>query len=381
MNDIAEPVFDLLTDAVRQLFDCPIAHISLVEEKHQWFKSVVGIELPEIPRDQSFCTHAIMSDDLMVIPDFTKDPRFVDHPLVANEPNVRFYAGAPIILSSGFRVGSLCALDLVPHAAPSEASLNILRTLANAVAAALERELPDAARQADEISGGRKEFLALIRHELLTPLTVIFGYTGLLEARLVDAPEGVMARAARRSCQHLRELIETVIAFSDVSTGDLALNQSHEDLRQVLDEALEILGPGLDGKAKTVRITQFSVPDPVYIDRSQIKLALTALIENAALHGGDHLDLSAQISPEGHIEISITDDGQLGAEVDLDALYRPFVVGGSLNTRKVGGLGLGLPLTRKIVELHGGELDVIAEDASTLALIRLPAWRANFTPD
>ena len=190
LNDIAEPVFDLLTDAVRQQFDCPIAHISLVEEKRQWFKSVVGIELPEIPRDQSFCTHAIMSDDLMVIPDFTKDPQFVDHPLVANEPHVRIYAGAPIILSSGFCVGNLCALDLVPHAAPSEASLNILRTLANVVAAALERELPDAATQADEISGGRKEFLALIRHDLLTPLTVIFGYTGLLEARLVDAPKG-----------------------------------------------------------------------------------------------------------------------------------------------------------------------------------------------
>ncbi|WP_300540724.1 AAA family ATPase, partial [uncultured Nocardioides sp.] len=99
--------------AARTLLDCPIAHISVVEEDSQWYKSVVGMHLDPMPKDTGFCAHTIMSDAPMIVPDLSKDARFERHPMVAKGgPEARYYAGVPLILSSGHRFGSLCALDL-----------------------------------------------------------------------------------------------------------------------------------------------------------------------------------------------------------------------------------------------------------------------------
>ena len=111
-----EALFDTICEATRTLLDCPIAHISVVEEDSQWYKSVVGMHLDPMPKDTGFCAHTIMSDAPMIVPDLSKDARFERHPMVAKGgPEARYYAGVPLILSSGHRFGSLCALDLKPH--------------------------------------------------------------------------------------------------------------------------------------------------------------------------------------------------------------------------------------------------------------------------
>ena len=105
--------------------------------------------------------------------------------------------------------------------------------------------------------------------------------------------------------------------------------------------------------------------------RSQHALAL-----NAINHGGQKITVGSRIDASGNIELSITDDGKLDENLDLAALYEPFVVGGNIKNRDTrGGLGLGLPLTRKLVELHGGEFEVQAAEDCTAAIIRLPASR------
>ncbi|MEI4487570.1 GAF domain-containing sensor histidine kinase [Frigidibacter sp. MR17.14] len=370
----SEPLFEKLTDAARNLLGCPVAHISLVEEETQWFKAVVGVDLPVLPRDQSFCTHTIMSDDFLVVPDLSADPRFVDHPMVAHGPKVRFYAGAPIILSSGFRIGSLCALDFNPHDMPAPGILDALRALTDAVGAALERRPETRQVAAKDRARGQAEFTALIGHELRTPLTKIFSYSRFLEAQVTGAPQR-FATGARSSCEHLMGLIETIITFTDASTGDLSLNEGTCDLGQIITEALAIQGPDLSSADKAIMVLGLDLPGPMRLDANQIKLALSALIENALLHGGDALTLSAGVGAGGHVEIVVTDNGRLDTTLQIHALYEPFVVGGDLDTRKVGGLGLGLPLTRKLVELHGGEIEVRDDGDRTVATIRLPAWR------
>lgn len=371
----SEPVFDGLCDAARHLFGCPVAHVSVVEEDHQWFKSLVGIEYPSIPRDLSFCTHAIMSDDFMVVPDLPADPRFAGHPLVAGEPHVRFYAGAPVVLSDGYRVGSICALDFAPHPPATEAQLGTLRALADAAAGAMERK-PAAEVAADRRAqeAARLAFTTLISHELRTPLTMIFGYSRLLEQRLTGA-DAKMAQGVLRSSEHLRDLIETILAYSNLATGDLALKEGPVDLARLAADLLEIEGPGIDAQGKSLELRGLDLPGPLLLDESQFKLALTALVENARLHGGRRVTLSARVLPEGPIEVTIGDDGQIDPELRIETLYEPFVVGEALDTRRNGGLGLGLPLTRKIIELHGGELELAPETGGTFATLRLPGWR------
>ncbi|MFX8942118.1 GAF domain-containing protein, partial [Acinetobacter baumannii] len=80
------------------------------DERREWFKSRVGLVIAEVPRDQGFCQHTIAASDVMVVPDATFDPRFDASPLVAGEPRVRFYAGAPLVTQDGHAIGALCVL-------------------------------------------------------------------------------------------------------------------------------------------------------------------------------------------------------------------------------------------------------------------------------
>lgn len=110
-----ESRFDLITAYASSLFSVPIALVSLVDADRQWFKSRCGLDATETPRDISFCGHAILSDDILVINNALTDPRFADNPLVTGEPFIRFYAGAPLRMDNGARVGTLCLIDRVPR--------------------------------------------------------------------------------------------------------------------------------------------------------------------------------------------------------------------------------------------------------------------------
>jgi len=103
-----EERFDRLTRLARRLFGVPGAVVSLVDAERQWFKSCDGLAASETPRDISCCGHAILSDDIMLVPDAGADVRFHDNPLVTGDPNIRFYAGCPLTVTNGSRLGTLC---------------------------------------------------------------------------------------------------------------------------------------------------------------------------------------------------------------------------------------------------------------------------------
>lgn len=111
----AEERFDRLTRIARILFDAPMAMVSLVDAGRQWVKSGSGFPLRETSRETSFCGHAILSDEVMLVPDATKDPRFHDNPLVTGEPHVRFYVGRPLRVAGRSKVGTLCLMDSKPR--------------------------------------------------------------------------------------------------------------------------------------------------------------------------------------------------------------------------------------------------------------------------
>ena len=107
----AEDRFDRITRLACRLLDVPIALVSLVDSECQWFKSTMGLTASQTSRTVSFCAHAIADDEPLVIEDARKDPRFSDNPLVTGEPNIRFYAGQPLLGNNGERLGTLCVID------------------------------------------------------------------------------------------------------------------------------------------------------------------------------------------------------------------------------------------------------------------------------
>lgn len=141
LDTAAEPEFDALVKAAALICGVPISLVSLVDEDRQWFKANMGLpEATETPRDAAFCAHAILGNQLLEIPDATMDPRFSDNPLVTNDPNIRFYAGAPLQLSNGAQIGTLCVIDRQPRQL-SNLQREALSCLADAAVKALEGRL------------------------------------------------------------------------------------------------------------------------------------------------------------------------------------------------------------------------------------------------
>ena len=110
-----EQSFDDLVILAAHICQVPMAMLSLVDDHRQWFKSSLGVQIRETPKEVSICVHAIQQNDLFIVSDTLQDARFRDNPLVTGEPHIRFYAGTPLINDDGFALGTLCVLDRQPR--------------------------------------------------------------------------------------------------------------------------------------------------------------------------------------------------------------------------------------------------------------------------
>jgi diguanylate cyclase (GGDEF)-like protein len=178
-----EENFERLTRLAKHVFQVPIVAISLIDDRRQWFKSIQGLDVCETNREISFCGHAILQDDILIIKDALHDPRFFDNPLVKGEPFIRFYAGCPI-LSRNYKVGTLCVIDKNPR----DLSLEERQQLKD-IATLVENEI-----QQESLSMAQKTFLREIndvtRISLIDKQTRLWnqqGFAKLLNLQVDDS--------------------------------------------------------------------------------------------------------------------------------------------------------------------------------------------------
>ena len=136
LDDQSEERFDRVTRLAAEIFKAPIAFVSFIERDRQWYKSRIGLPVVETPRDVSFCAHAILGEDTLVIPDTHEDPRFADNPLVTGNPFMRSYMGQPLRAPDGEKIGTLCIADHEPRNFTPE-----LAGVLHRLAALVEQEL------------------------------------------------------------------------------------------------------------------------------------------------------------------------------------------------------------------------------------------------
>jgi diguanylate cyclase (GGDEF)-like protein len=164
LDSAPEERFDRLTRLAKRLFGVPICLVSIVDANRQWFKSAQGLAAPETSRDISFCGHAILGDKLFIVPNTLKDKRFADNPLVLEDPNIRFYAGYPLKVMNGSKIGTLCIIDREPREFSDE-DYDLLKDLA----AMAEQEIAAVQLASlDELTliSNRRGFNSLAQHSL-----------------------------------------------------------------------------------------------------------------------------------------------------------------------------------------------------------------------
>ena len=164
LDTTTEQEFDDLTRLAAYVAGTPMAMVSLIDEDRQWFKSKIGVDVDQTPRDVAFCAHTIAGRELMIVPDLCADARFRENPLVSGEPHIRFYAGMPLVSPEGHALGTLCVLDRVPHrlSEEQEAALRVLGRQVNAQLD-LRRNMLKLVRTYGDLAATQEKLAAVLR--------------------------------------------------------------------------------------------------------------------------------------------------------------------------------------------------------------------------
>lgn len=214
----AEREFDALTKLASYICQTPISLVSLVDMHRQWFKSHIGLDVSETPRELSFCAHAIHEDGVFEIHNALEDSRFKNNALVLGDPNIRFYAGAPLIDSHGFKLGTICVIDRIPRTLTPE-QRDALTTLADEVMARFELrrkelvlkgekealgtlnvELQKKNEEMAKLNEEKSNILAIVTHDLKNPVAQIIGLSNFLKASCENMTE--------EQCDDVRRIYE-----------------------------------------------------------------------------------------------------------------------------------------------------------------------------
>jgi GAF domain-containing protein len=207
-----EEEYDDITALAAFICDAPIALISLIDANRQWFKSKVGLDVRETNRDVSFCSHTILEKNMMIVSDALTDPRFSNNPFVTCAPNIRFYAGVPLVTPSSHAIGTLCIVDYQPREL-TEAQTRTLEALARQVVAQLE--LRRVSAQLAEALGKIKTMEGLIPIcSYCKGIRNDKGYWSTVEKFIEQNSDATFTHGICNHCvqQHFPEVAQTVLA-------------------------------------------------------------------------------------------------------------------------------------------------------------------------
>ena len=371
----AEQLFDDLTTLASQICDTPIALISLIDPDRQWFKSRVGLDAEETSREIAFCSHAILQDDVFEIPNASLDPRFHDNPLVTGAPDIRFYAGAPLVSPSGHAIGTLCTIDRKPRKL-TESQKTSLQTLSKSVVAHLELKRKN--RELERTSQFRSDFLSYVSHEIRTPLNAINTFSRLLEgeAQKLKLPESFTTPLSHvtQSGERLLEIVNSVLDIKQIEAGKMRVMPravSTHDFFTHLFSLTKIRAE--DGGITFTSTIDSRVPDTLFFDDTKFGQVSLNLLSNAIKFTNPGKSVNAQVKYKNDkLIFNVIDQGIGISEEDQKRLFTPFER--MENAHQISGTGLGLNISKRLIELMDGTIKVSSKvNEGTRISVTLPS--------
>ena len=378
LDSSQEPAYDRIAAMAARIFQAPIALVSLVDSRRQWFKAKCGLAACETSRDFSFCTFAMLEPGPMVVCDATRDPRFVDNPLVTGEMSIRFYVGAPILSPSGLPLGTLCVIDRKVRERPDQYLLDSLMDLAFLVSEQLKfrsavasrtlaekrhQEQLELARQAaDEADQAKSEFLARMSHEIRTPMNLVLGMSTLLLESPLNEKQKKHVEISNRNVRRLLRLVNGILDLSKVEAGEIAFRSDPFELDDLLRESAATISSAVERKGLKLDVV-IEPNTPLYWigDAEHIQQVILNLVGNAIKftdRGRISVRVCAPVDSEGErgLRFEVNDTGCGVPKGKEKVIFGAFQQAEDLMKRSHEGTGLGLSIAKSIVERMSGKI-------------------------
>ncbi len=371
LDTMPEQAYDDITSIAAEICDTPIALVSLVDEGRQWFKSRVGLSATETPRDIAFCSHAMLQPEVFEIPDALQDERFCDNPLVTSDPNIRFYAGAPLITSDGFALGTLCVIDRVPKYLSAEQKAT-LQAQSRQVVSQIEltkavRDLVDLHKkteaQANELKRSNEDlhqFAHVVAHDLKAPLRSIDGMLEILRDKYLSSLDEKAEDYVNRSINAARRMNRLIDDLLNFAALDGRVDQSAQCAsKDALNYAIENIESDINSRHAEVKMGD--MPSVKIKEPHLIQIFQNLISNSIKFTPNERIPLIqvAANSSDKEVEFTVTDNG-LGVEPgQVDKVFTLFT---RLHTdESIPGTGIGLATVRKIIENYNGKIWMTSE--------------------
>jgi K+-sensing histidine kinase KdpD len=364
-----ERALDELTQLASVICGTSISLISLLDKDRQWFKSRVGIEVSETPRDIAFCSHAILQDQIFEVPDALEDERFFDNPLVTGSTDVRFYAGAPLVSKSGMPIGTLCVIDTEPKKLDSSQQL-ALNTLAKQVVSQLELRLHN--RYLERMQKDQQKILAVMAHDLRSPFNGILGLSKILQEEAGTLkPESLaaMAEGILESSLKVYQLLDELLQWSSNQLGAIQVELRAITLEPLIIETLDLMKESFALKKLNV-INDTNITVVAMADANLTKTIIRNLLANAIKYTPNYGTIRIETHTEhGEVQLVVTDTGK-GVPDDIKNQLFSSLVASQQGTIGELGHGIGLSLCGDFARKQRGylSLDKSYKDGARLIL-------------
>lgn len=357
-----EESYDNITKLASFICETPVSLITLMADEKQWFKSKIGTEITESPRDITHCAHAILNpDELMEVRDTRNDERFLDNPFTTGTPPILFYAGLPLKAHNGTVMGTLCVLDTKPNALTTEKK-DALKALAKQVENLFELrrhnlKLEKASLELKEKNTQLKDFAGIVSHDMKMPLANMIITTDLLKAKYARNfdDEGL---------EYLNYLKQSSFKLSNYITGILQhyesdslteAKQEEFDIHDLLEEIIDLLNINYN--------CVINLPEENLImscNRIALEQIFLNLIGNSLKYNNkEEINIDIVCTNGGRFyNFSVTDNGVGIPKDKQEDIFELFTVIEEKDRSGNRGNGIGLSTVKKLVTSLGGEITV-----------------------